>query len=141
MEVWNVGIAGNRKHALGQGKATIDIDNIIRHCDGSQVLDIPLEYKTSSQGVVSLRLQISPIVETGKNQQDQHESVKAADGTSTRSNLLCQIDNLKASDLVNTGNSLDEQDPSLTITLGSRTFQTARFARYPSTVFVQYNYH
>ena len=37
-----------------------------------------------------------------------------------------KIDSLRAFQLVDMGNLLDKQDPSITITLGSKIFQTAR---------------
>ncbi len=136
MEVWNVGKGGYRKCPLGQGKVTIDIDTLIHHSGGSQVLNIPLDYRNSRQGVVSLRLHIDPVDETGKSKQDPIQS----DGSAVRRNILCQIDNLRASQLADTGNLFDKQDPSVTITLGSRIFQTARLILYLPTMFIRRTY-
>ena len=146
MEVWNVGKGGYRKCPLGQGKVTIDIDTLIHHSGGSQVLDIPLDYKNSRQGVVSLRLHIDPVDETRfkypqrmpiQAQQERvndspPQQVDTANAVWSENTLIAErnysfkIDSLRAFQLVDTGNLLDKQDPSITITLGSKIFQTAR---------------
>ena len=41
--------------------------------------------------------------------------------------IKLKIDQLRAYELVDTGNILDKQDPSLTISVGSKKFKTDRF--------------
>lgn len=130
MEVSNEEKGGKIKYKLGQGTATIDIESILVGNNGGQiVLDIPLVYNESlSKGRVSLLLQVFLVDETGKRQQllpAAQEQVQKV-SVESRDNILCEIDNLRASDLFDTGTDSDHQDPSLTITLDGRSFQTAR---------------
>lgn len=128
VDVWNVGKRGYKKHHLGCGEATIDIKSIVGNGGDRIVLNIPLLFNNiASQGTVSLRLKVFPVDETGKR---SHLSLQVQESPKSRYNVLCEIENLRVSDLINTGTLADHQDPSLTITLDGRSFQTERFRYY-----------
>ena len=154
MEVSNESNIGSIKHQLGVGKITIEVDNIY-NSGGVNELNIPLVYsngnKQKNKGMVTLRLHIDLVDETGSKYpqrmpiQAQHILVKdlepqqvdtakavrsddplITEPSNSNINFRFKIDNLRAFQLVDTGNLLDKQDPSITITLGSKIFQTAR---------------
>eukprot|EP01035_Chromulina_nebulosa_P026038 gene26038-34035_t len=124
VDVWNVGRHGYKKHHLGCGEATIDIESLVGNGGDRVVLNIPLLINNiASRGTVSLRLKVFPVDETGKR---SYPSLQLQESPKSRYNVLCEVENLRVSDLVNTGTLADHQDPSLTITLDGRSFQTER---------------
>jgi hypothetical protein len=130
VDVWNEGKGGYKKHHLGCGEATIDIEGIVSNDGGRIALNIPLLINNiASQGTVSLRLKVFPVDETGERSQ---LSLQVQDSPKSRYNVLCEIENLRVSDLFNTGTLVDHQDPSLTITLDGRSFHTERSVLYSS---------
>ena len=154
MEVSNESNIGSIKHKLGMGKITIEVDNIY-NSGGVNELKIPLVYsngnRQKNKGMVTLRLHVDLVDETGSKypqrvpiqaqqmlvkdlepqQVDTAKAVRSDDPLITEPsnsniNFRFKIDSLRAFQLVDTGNLLDKQDPSITITLGSKIFQTAR---------------
>ena len=145
MGVWNVSSSGDIKAQIGNGSITIDIDNIYNNKNGTELQKVQLVHiksnkKEIKQGTVSFRLQTIPVDEAGlpirtpvqaKEPVVPHQ-LDTIDPMS-RNHLLFQIDNLRVSDLFDTGTFLDPQDPSLTITLGNKSFKTARSNNIHST--------